>query len=574
MAKGIELKDVRKQYTLDQDKVRGPKETVAWVLDRFDRLEQPILEGVRRIDSGRLNIPVFVSRCAPGATLYTGTPKQMGKGATPEQAKASALMELAERFSFFHFLKTSDFQRMRAADLTGPIMPLVELCQAVHHPVADWERAEKFLAEVPLAWTEATCLTTGQTELIPLSWFYAINEFNGPAAGNCLEEAVLQALCEVIERHVSALTWRERLSTPEIDPDSIDDPVAVELLGKFAAQGVQVKVLDYSLKTGVPSVGAIAWDPATFPQESEIVYTSGTATSPAKALIRALTEIAQLAGDFNRKTEYVVSALPKFKSLAEADYVLQTTGRVALPDLPDISDDNLRLEIERGVTALSRLGLNVYVVDVTHPVLDVPAVYVIIPGAHFSDRTFDTSVPYHAGRLLVQGDGAAGAAELLGELQAAYPDTVYLPFFEGLSLMARGEYEAALNRLDLAESRLPADDELTAILVQRAICLREMERYKDAVDVLARAKGLDPSQKEIFQQEGVCLFKLGYYEAAIESFARAIQIDHGSAIDYANIGVNLARLGRLDEARQMLESALELDPGLDFARERLAELGT
>ncbi len=572
MAKTITLQDVTKQYTLDQDKVRGPAETVAWVMDRFDRLDQPILEEVRRIDSGRLDIPVYVSMCAPGATLYTGTPKQMGKGATPDQAKASALMELAERFSFFHFLKSRRFDQARAKDLDGPTMPLGEMCKAVHHPPADGERAEQWLADLPLAWTEATCLTTGRTELIPLFWFYAINEFNGPAAGNCLEEAVLQALCEVVERHVSALTWRQRLSTPEIDPASITDPVAVELLKKFAAQGIQVRLRDYSLGTGLPSVGAIAWDPATFPDQSEIVYTSGTATSPAKALIRALTEIAQLAGDFNRRTEYVVSALPKFQSLDEADYVLQADGALALSDLPDISDDNLRLEIERGVAALARLDLKVYVVEVTHPVLQVPAVYVIVPGAHFSDRTFDTSAPFHAGRLLVQGDSPAMTLKVLRDLQETYPDTVYLPFFEGLTLIQLGDYQTALGRLDLAEARLPADDELAAILVQRAVCLREMGRYKDAVDVLARAKRLDPTQIEVWQQEGVCLFKLGLYEAAIESFARAIRLDHGSAMDYANIGVNLARLGRLVEARQMLESALELDPGLDFARERLAEL--
>jgi ribosomal protein S12 methylthiotransferase accessory factor len=569
----IRPKDVVKQYTLDQDRVRGPAETVAWVMDRFDQMDQPILEEVRRIDSGRLGIPVYVSQCAPAATLYTGTPKQMGKGATPEQTQASALMELAERFSFFHFLRAGDFEPARAGDLAWPVMPPDQMCRSVHHPPSDWDRAQKILAELPLFWTEATCLTTGQTEQIPLFWFYAINEFNGPAAGNCVEEAVLQGLCEVVERHVSALVWRERLSRPAIDPNSVVDPVAVELIQKFAAQGIFLKILDYSLDTGLPSVGAIAWDPSTFPGSSEIVYTSGTATSPTKALVRALTEIAQLAGDFNRKTEYMVSALPKFGSLDEADYVLEAEGSAALSDLPDISHDNLRIEIERAVAALERLEKSVYVVDVTHPELKVPAVYVIVPGAHFSDRTFDTSVPFHAGRLLVQGDSPAVALGLLGDMQEAYPDTVYLPFFEGLALIQMGEFERALGRLDLAESRLPADDELTAILVQRAVCLREMGRFKDAVDVLARAKDLDPTQIEVWQQEGVCLFKLGLYEAAIESFARAIRIDHGSAMDYANIGVNLARLGRTVEARQMYESALELDPGLDFARERLAELG-
>jgi ribosomal protein S12 methylthiotransferase accessory factor len=53
---------------------------------------------------------------------------------------------------------------------------------------------------------------------------------------------------------------------------------------------------------------------------------AGTATSPAKALIRALTEVAQLAGDFHLGTSYLVSALPKFSTLEEAAYVTDAAG--------------------------------------------------------------------------------------------------------------------------------------------------------------------------------------------------------------------------------------------------------
>ena len=38
-----------------------------------------------------------------------GTQKQMGKGGSPAQAEASALMELVERFSFFSFMHRAAF---------------------------------------------------------------------------------------------------------------------------------------------------------------------------------------------------------------------------------------------------------------------------------------------------------------------------------------------------------------------------------------------------------------------------------------------------------------------------------
>ena len=46
--------------------------------------------------------------CGHDAKAVTGTNKQMGKGATPQQSEASAVMELAERFSFFSFCKQAD----------------------------------------------------------------------------------------------------------------------------------------------------------------------------------------------------------------------------------------------------------------------------------------------------------------------------------------------------------------------------------------------------------------------------------------------------------------------------------
>ena len=573
MGQTVRLNDAFKGYQYDQDKMRPPVETAEWVMGRFETLDHPVLAQVMRIDSGRLDIPVFVSMCAPEATAYTGTQKQMGKGATPDQARASALMELAERFSFFGFMKGDGFEIGPAEAVDGPLMDLSELCGAVGHPSDDVDRAVGHLRWTPFYWTWATNLTTGEGVKLPIDWFYAINEFNGPSAGNSLEEAILQGLCEIVERHVSAVVWHDNLSCPVIDESTIEDEVLLELLGKFRVQGVEVRLYDYSLNTGIATVAALAWDPVTHAEKkSEIVFTSGTATTPAKAAIRALTEVAQLAGDFNIWTDYKISALPKFKTLDEAAFVLKNEGEVSLSDLPDISDDNIKVEIERGVTALDKIGLRVYVVETTHPVLEVPAVYIIVPGAMFSDRTYDTNAVVHLARLLVRSDSPALAQRTIENLRADYPGTVYLPFFEAVSLISMGAFEPALQRLDLAEGRGPADDELAAVNVQRAVCLREMGDFEAALACLAKAKDLDASQIDIFQQEGFCLFKLERYKEAIESFYEAIRLDHGSAIDYANIGTNLRRLGRNVEAIAMYKNALELDPSLEYARQNLAEI--
>lgn len=97
----ISLQDCSKTFRHDQEKVRAPEETVRWVRRRLENLRLRILAKTLRIDTGRLGIPVYISLCGPDAAVLTGTQKQMGKGASPAQAEASALMELMERFSFF-----------------------------------------------------------------------------------------------------------------------------------------------------------------------------------------------------------------------------------------------------------------------------------------------------------------------------------------------------------------------------------------------------------------------------------------------------------------------------------------
>jgi len=94
------LNDAFKRFTLDQDKILPPEETIKLFKDKLNKIDLDILKDTTRIDNGRLNIPVFISYCGKDAKNVTGGKKQMGKGATPQQAEASAVMELVERFSF------------------------------------------------------------------------------------------------------------------------------------------------------------------------------------------------------------------------------------------------------------------------------------------------------------------------------------------------------------------------------------------------------------------------------------------------------------------------------------------
>ena len=571
MGDGLQLKDALKSYTYDQDKVRTPEETVAHVRQRFASVEMDILHQTMRIDTGRLDIPVYISLCGADAVPVTGTKKQMGKGGTPIQAEASALMELAERFSFFSFMRNTSFPTATFAELDSNTLPMEMLWQSLHDNETDTRLGTQALRELPFRWTRAWNLTRNREVLLPIDWFYIINEYNGPAAGNVLEEAILQSLCEVVERHVSSVISNERMITPSIDPHTVQDPAARELLDKFAAESIQVFIKDFSLDTGIPTVGALAWDPSTFPERSEIVFTAGTTPNAEKSLVRALTEIAQLAGDFELRTSYRPT-LPKYNSLEEAEYITKAAPLVSIKSLPDLGNNNFKTEIERSVFTLSHLGMEVLAVDVTHSQLGIPAVYTIIPGAHFRDRTRDGNVIFHAAKIISQSMEGFRSEAAIQRLMASFPDRYDLHFFLGLTLEYQGEATRALEEFQKALDLKPRPLDIASVHTHIGVCLKDMGNYRAAIEALERARDFDPNLKEIYNVLGFCYFKLKKHEQSIEQFEKAIEIDPGSAIDYANIGSNLREMGHKKEAVRLYRIALEMDPTIDFARENLLRL--
>lgn len=572
MNANISLQDCYKTYRYDQDKALSPEETVRWVKERLAAIDFKILNKTMRIDTGRLDIPVYISLCGEDATRFTGTKKQMGKGATPIQSEASAVMELVERFSFFSFIHQTQFSLFRFADAADRAISPAMLLKSVHDNKTSLEIAENFLQDFPMRWATAYNLTRKVDQLVPIDWFYLINEYNGPAAGNTVEEAILQSLCEVVERHVGSIISFEECATPAIDPHSLQDPAAIELVEKFQRHGIQLFLRDFSLDTGIPSVGALAYDPATFPDRSEIVFTAGTTSNPEKSLCRALTEIAQLAGDFENRTSYRPT-LPKYASLEEARYLMDNHEHQSpIAGLPNLEDDNLRIEIERCVAALEKIGLEILVVNVTHPEVEIPSVYTIIPGAHFLDHTRDTDFAQHAARVLLRSLPAAQAIVHMQRLLKDFGPRYDLTFFLAHTMELEGHAEQALSLFKEALKQDPDPREIASIYVHIASCQKDLEEFDAALQSLALAEQHNDELKEIYNLRGFCYFKMKKHNEAVSAFERAIEIDPGSAIDYANIGSNLRELGHKEEAIKLYRMALELDADIDFARDNILRL--
>ena len=569
----IQLRPCPKAYTRDLDKCVSPRQTIERVRQALADSGLDVLAETRRVDTGRLGIPVYLSVCGRDARRIMPTRKQMGKGSSAEQAQASALMELMERYAFFSFwearphMVTATWQEAEQR-FGSELMPVEEILRSVDDTLAP-EAAREVLSTVRWSFYPATRLADGQTVWTPLDWFKLLGEFNGTSAGNSAEESLLQGLSELVERHVCCRIDRERPTTPSIDMDTLDDPVLADLCRRFAAQGIRLVLKDFSLDMPLPTVAALAWDPATFPNRSEIVFTAGTASSPAKAAIRAVTEVAQLAGDFCTNACYEASGLSKCERLEDIEWLLEGPA-VPLHSLPGVEASDIRDELLAAIRGLA--PVNVYAVDVSHPALHIPAHYSMAPGLAFRERDRNQSLGLFVGRKLAEEAGKEEALAGLDVLERHYPGGHFLPFFRGMLALRADRHEEARQAFSEAAACQPDADATALSHFYAGYAATLCGDWEAARAPLAEACALCPDMKEYGNLLGVANFRTGRYAEAAEAFRAVLRVDKGSVMDMANLGVCCKLLGRQDEARHYLEAALELDDSLDFARRHLDEL--
>src|SRR5436190_637361 len=70
------------------------------------------------------------------------------------------------------------------------------------------------------------------------------DDMTGCAAGNTLEEAIVQGFLELVERDACAIWWYNRLQRAEIDLDELGDDYLRDVRARFAAMGRGLWLLD------------------------------------------------------------------------------------------------------------------------------------------------------------------------------------------------------------------------------------------------------------------------------------------------------------------------------------------
>ena len=371
-------------------RVMPPEETLKKVLPLLAPAGMGEPENIT--DKDNIGIPVFsIDR----QETALGKPKYYnGKGATVEQAEASAVMECIERYSAEQresdpiVVGTYDeaCEAMLTVDPADLILPL---------PVLDFYR------NAEIAWCRGFEMFRGEHILVPACAvyypYYPKGDYqlfkwhtNGIAAGNTMEEAILHALFEDIERDAWSIAEAYDKSNAEVlirDKDS----VPAQLIAKFEEKGIKIHLKDLTNDIGVPTIGAAADDTVT--KDPELLTIGvGTHLNPQIAAIRAITEVAQSRTThkhgmkINAQLQKTSQELgyEKIKELNRLWYG-PNDKQIYLEDIPDESTPYVLDDIEVVLGKLMDAGFDkVIAVDLTRPELGVPAVRMIVPGLEVS----------------------------------------------------------------------------------------------------------------------------------------------------------------------------------------------
>jgi ribosomal protein S12 methylthiotransferase accessory factor len=392
-------------------------------VERFRKHVSPLTGVVSRLERIEADLPLntnylakhnFSSRPETVDELRSGlSGGSFGKGSTAEQGEASALMEAIERYSGIFqgdeircTRRFTDFSPGEAIHPNDVLLfsdaQYLERSHAWHGDHAQAVPAP-FDPSARIEWSPVWSLRDRRFRYLPASLLYFFYrdpagyqfhaDSNGCAAGNTLEEAIVQGFLELVERDAYAIWWYNRLQRSSVDLDRIDDAYVRDLRQQLADTGRRLWVLDVTSDLGIPTFVSVAhWieDSQEF-----IDFGSGAHFDARIALLRSLTELNQflsigLMGARNQSpsSEFDHDGLPSFR-LQDHAY-LTPNGMCEMQ--PGFGAKFGRLDTRGQVAACVNLarqeGLDFLVLDQTRPDIEAAVVRVIVPGLRHFYRRF------------------------------------------------------------------------------------------------------------------------------------------------------------------------------------------
>jgi ribosomal protein S12 methylthiotransferase accessory factor len=415
----------KKTFTSDGGhRVVPPEETLARTSHHVSPLTGavPVLEQAASAEGGVLHVYFAGNNCArPSRSLgeLRADLRTMnaGKGTSDVQARASALCEGLERYSGV-FRGDEPRRRARLAELGGAAVPLNDCLLFSERQYRERQARNAggsrfsfipvlFHPEAETEWSPVWSLTRQEVRYLPTAFCYydypqpceqtyCVACSNGCAAGNNLEEAILQGFLELVERDAVALWWYNRVRRPGVDLDSFGEPYLDRLRAFLQEHGRDIWVLDLTTDLGIPVYASITRR-MDGPAE-QIMPGFGAHLDPKVALLRAVTEMNQMLsspllglpekGPEKEAVDPETAHWLKTATTANQPYLLPAEGpaRTAVSH-PQAWTDDVADDVRASQALVERAGMEMLVLDQTRPEVGLPVAKVIVPGLrHFWPR--------------------------------------------------------------------------------------------------------------------------------------------------------------------------------------------
>jgi ribosomal protein S12 methylthiotransferase accessory factor len=334
----------------------------------------------------------------------------MGRGASPLLCRISTLAEVVEWRALRRRRALPGYRRSHQDAVPGALR-IEDLLAHIATAGPDALRRIK-AGESAQHWVDGFSLLHNHAVPVPLEYIHGLSGTNGLAAGNRIEEAIVQGACEVFERRAAITVVKNRLVVPTFDAATIRHPVLLRQLEALRAAGVEVVLKDLSFGGALPCVGAYFVRPG-LPEERQAhhLFKAAASFDREAALMSCLTEFAQVArlGEggrgLGRDDERLLARdeADNFLPLFWFGYVpyrraeFLRAGEV-IPFVPDAVTGDLLEDIRHAGEICRMLDKDLIAVDLTDPAIGFPVVQVVIPG--YSDI-----LPYHpaASPVLFEG---------------------------------------------------------------------------------------------------------------------------------------------------------------------------
>jgi YcaO-like protein with predicted kinase domain len=392
------------------ERVVSAAETIKRVAQAAESLGVTRLADITGLD--RVGIPVY-SSVVPKS--YDVLSVYNGKGMRPVDSQVGALMEAIERQTAL---------KARPACIEGSFSELSQKQNVLDPNRVIQELADDYSEQRVYSWIEGLDIVSGEACWVPAKlagylWddvphpsCFAVNDTNGLAAGNCREEAICHALCELVERDAWTMAElgahrlpRQRRSLAHgVDakdgPDDLEmfpclDLDSNELLERFYRADLFPVVRDITSVLGVPTIFASAADEQLpgFPMAH-----SGLGAHPDAnvALRRALTELAQsrcvdiqgVREDLLPPDAVSDSFALHTRRISAIDrgswYLGQSKKKRKLAEMPSRTLGSIDEDTKFLLDRFAACGLSqIVVVDFTPPMAPYSVVRVIVPGIEF-----------------------------------------------------------------------------------------------------------------------------------------------------------------------------------------------